>query len=55
MKVGSTTVALLVRIPAPLHQRAKLAAVRQRISVARLVTAALTAHLRKPTKARSPK
>lgn len=43
-------VALLVRIPAPLHQRAKLAAVRRRISVARLVTEALTAYLRqRPT------
>ena len=43
-------VALLVRIPAPLHQRAKLAAVRRRMSVARLVTEALTAHLRyRPT------
>lgn len=43
-------VALLVRIPAPLHQRAKLAAVRRRTSVARLVTEALTAYLhQRPT------
>jgi len=41
-------IALLVRIPAPLHQRAKLASVRQRTSLARLVTAALTAYLRQP-------
>lgn len=43
-------VPLLVRIPASLHQRAKLAAVRRRMSLARLVTDALTAYLRqRPT------
>lgn len=50
MRRRTPAVALLVRIPAPLHQRAKLAAVRRRISLARLVTDALAAYLRqRPT------
>jgi predicted HicB family RNase H-like nuclease len=46
----TSTVAFIVRIPSPLHQRATDAAWRQRTSLNKLVIEAVTEYLRRPAR-----
>ena len=52
--MASPTVPIMVRLPAPLHERARRRAFRERTSLNKLVVAALAQYLKTPRKETRP-